>query len=180
MTPRKPKPVSPDDETFRRALGDVTPLARRNKVELAKPRPKPRPQPRRIEEVALRDELSDHPGFALERQANEPLRYARPGVRVQALRQLRRGDVQDELDLHGLTVADARSLLVKFLQHCRTNGYTRVRVIHGKGLRSANREPVLKAKVAGWLAQRNDVLAFREASERDGGSGALVVLLKAG
>jgi DNA-nicking Smr family endonuclease len=177
MTHRKRPVPSPADETFRRALDGVTPLAARNKFEHPKARPAAHPKAR-TEDPSLEDALSDHVGWAASRDSGEPIVFARPGVRTQALRQLRRQRVEDELDLHGLTVADARALLVRFLEHCRRNGLRHVRIIHGKGLRSPNRESVLKAKVASWLVQREDVLAFREASASGGGSGAVVVLLK--
>jgi DNA-nicking Smr family endonuclease len=180
MTQRKRSAPPAPDHAFRSALADVTPLRPRNKVELTSARPKPRPKPRPAVLSAPADDLSDYfpPGLALD--AGGALKHARPGVQTQALRQLRRRPVEDELDLHGLTVSDARALLVGFLARCNRNGIRCVRIIHGKGLRSPNREPVLKAKVAGWLAQRNDVLAFREAAPNEGGSGAVVVLLKAG
>ena len=179
MTQRKRNAPPPPDDAFRRALADVTPLPPRNKVELLRARPKPRPRPRTSDAAALADDLSDYvpPNAGLD---GGTLKYARPGVQSQALRQLRRQPVQDELDLHGLTVSDARALLVRFLERCNRNGIRFVRIVHGKGLRSPNSEPVLKAKVASWLAQRSDVLAFREAAPNAGGSGAVVVLLKAG
>jgi DNA-nicking Smr family endonuclease len=175
MTRRKPPAP---DETFRRALGGVTPLPDRNKVELSRARPSPHPKPQTGDDASLRDGLSDHVRWEAGRETGEPLTFARPGVRTQALRELRRQRVEDELDLHGLTVPDARALLLRFLERCHRTGIRRVRIVHGKGLRSPNREPVLKAKVASWLVQREDVLAFREASPADGGSGAVVVLLK--
>ena len=78
-----------------------------------------------------------------------------------------------------LTAAEAHGLLVEFLHQCIRRGRRCVRIIHGKGLRSKNREPVLKTKVANWLIQRDEVLAFCQARQVDGGSGAVVVLLKA-
>lgn len=179
MTQRKRSAPPAPDDAFRRALAGVTPLRPRNKVELAAARPKPRPKPRAALSLPP-DELSDYVPASLALDTGGALKHARPGVQTQALRQLRRRPVEDELDLHGLTVSDARALLVRFLARCSRNGIRCVRIIHGKGLRSPNREPVLKAKVAGWLAQRADVLAFREAAPSEGGSGAVVVLLKAG
>ena len=179
MTQRKRNAPPGPDDAFRRALADVTPLRPRNKVELTRARPKPRPRPRIADAAALFDDLSDYVPTNVG-AAGEALRYARPGVQNQALRQLRRQPVEDELDLHGLTVSDARALLIRFLERCNRNGIRFVRIIHGKGLRSPNQEPVLKARVASWLAQRNDVLAFREAAPNEGGSGAVVVLLKTG
>ena len=180
MTQRKRSAPPAPDDAFRSALTGVTPLRPRNKVELAPARPKPRPKPRAATVSMPADDLSDYVPASLALDTGGALKHARAGVQTQALRQLRRRPVEDELDLHGLTVSDARALLVRFLARCSRNGIRCVRIIHGQGLRSPNREPVLKAKVAGWLAQRADVLAFREAAPNEGGSGAVVVLLKAG
>jgi DNA-nicking Smr family endonuclease len=86
--------------------------------------------------------------------------------------------VQGELDLHGLTVPAAREALVLFLQRCLRERWRCVRVIHGRGLRSKNGEPVLKSKTAIWLSQRQEILAFCQARPADGGAGAVLVLLK--
>jgi DNA-nicking Smr family endonuclease len=73
---------------------------------------------------------------------------------------------------------EARLYVVQFLAECRKRGARCVRIIHGKGLGSKNREPVLKHKLRSWLMQRDEVLAYCQAREVDGGAGALVVLLK--
>jgi DNA-nicking Smr family endonuclease len=86
--------------------------------------------------------------------------------------------IQDAIDLHGLTSPEARTLLAEFLASCVRRGLRCVRIIHGKGLRSKNREPVLKRKVAHWLMQRDEVLAYCQARRTEGGGGAVVVLLK--
>ena len=65
-----------------------------------------------------------------------------------------------------------------FSAHCARNGVRCVRIVHGKGLRSKNRQPVLKSKVAHWLMQRDEILAFCQARPTEGGGGAVVVLLK--
>ena len=116
----------------------------------------------------------------LDREAGDPLRFARPGVQRQTLKRLRRGGaiVQDELDLHGSTTAEARLLLVRFLDDACRRGLRYVRVIHGKGLRSGGGEGVLKTRVAGWLSHHENVLAISEAGPAEGGSGAVLVLLR--
>ena len=116
----------------------------------------------------------------LDREAGQPLRFARPGVQRQTLKRLRRGGaiVQDELDLHGSTTAEARLLLVRFLDEASRRGLRYVRVIHGKGLRSDGGEGVLKTRVAGWLSHHENVLAISEAGPADGGAGAVLVLLR--
>jgi DNA-nicking Smr family endonuclease len=168
-----------EDLAFRRAVAGVTPLAQPNKAALDKPRPRPRPRDP-DEERSYQDDLSDSIPFT--REPGEPLAFSRPGLQRQTLRRLRRGGsrVEDELDLHGLTVAQARPLLITFLARCRARGATHVRIIHGKGLRSESGEGVLKGMVASWLAQRDEVLAFHEARAADGGSGAVIVLLRSG
>jgi DNA-nicking Smr family endonuclease len=127
---------------------------------------------------ALADGLSDHIPFSPE--PGEPLGFSRPGVQRRSLQRLRRGGsaIEDELDLHGLTVAQARPLLAAFLNAGARRGLRHVRVIHGKGRGSESGEGVLKRMVSGWLSQRPDVLAFHQARPADGGSGAVIVLLR--
>jgi DNA-nicking Smr family endonuclease len=115
-------------------------------------------------------------------ETGEEPSYLRAGLGHDVLRKLRRGHwvVQDVVDLHGLNRQEARSLLGDFLGSCTRRGLRCVRVIHGKGLRSPGREPVLRGKVQIWLLKRDEVLAFCEAPRNQGGSGALLVLLAAG
>ena len=87
--------------------------------------------------------------------------------------------MQEQLDLHGLRTDEAREAVGLFLRHAVRKGLRCVRIIHGKGLGSVNKEPVLKSKVRNWLVQKDEVMAFCQARAADGGSGALVVLLKA-
>ncbi|MBZ0105554.1 MAG: Smr/MutS family protein [Sulfuricella denitrificans] len=175
--------VEDDDLTlFRSAIGDARPL--RHGPRFLHPQPKPRPIPlqsQRDQREVLLDSLSDHVYWADSLENGEELAFLRPGVQYQVLRKLRRGHwvTQGELDLHGLTVAEAKLDLIQFLQHCQKHGLRCIRIIHGKGLRSKNREPVLKNKVAHWLMQRDETLAFCQAKANDGGSGAMLVLLKA-
>ena len=111
----------------------------------------------------------------------EHLAFARPGVREGQMRQLRRGllPIDDELDLHGLTQVRAHHLFSAFLEECRERGMRCVRIIHGRGTRSGERGPVLKAAVDAWLRGRHEVIAFTSARPRDGGAGAVYVLLRA-
>lgn len=171
----------PHTESLDELLADVTPLPKPKQAALKRPRPAPIPFQRlRDERKALADSLSDAEPWSEGWETGEELIYLRPGIAPQMLKKLRRGHwvLQEEIDLHGLTVAEARPLLAEFLAHCKRRGLRCVRIIHGKGLRSKNREPVLKKKVANWLAQRDEVLAFCQARAADGGGGAVVVLLK--
>jgi DNA-nicking Smr family endonuclease len=164
---------------FRKAVTDVTPLPPSDRVEPPRPTVPAWPAQRLADEQqVLADSLSDYEPEDLE--TGEELLFARPGVTAAALRKLKRGHwvIQAQLDLHGLTREVARLELAGFLARCRQAGFRCVRIIHGKGLRSPNKEPVLKGKVRSWLMQRDEVLAFCQAPNVEGGGGAALVLLK--
>ena len=168
------------DDAFRAAFSDVTPL-RHSRTLIERPRPLPLPVQRRLDERAvLRESLRNESAWDIGLDTGEELSFVRRGIDARTLSRLRRGHwvIQDELDLHGLNSSEAHALLVQFLAQCARRGLRCIRIVHGKGLRSKNREPVLKRKVGGWLTQRADVLAFCQAPRPDGGSGAVVVLLK--
>lgn len=179
--PRGGNKLPEDAELLRSALADVTPLAPDNRARLARPRPRPVAAQRQLDErEVLRDTLSDDPAWEQGQESGEELLFLRDGLSAQHLKKLRRGHwvIQDHLDLHGLTTPEARALTAEFLAHCVREGLRCVRIVHGKGLRSPNREPVLKKKVAGWLAQRDEVLAYCQAPHTEGGGGAVLVLLR--
>ncbi|MGH8685778.1 MAG: Smr/MutS family protein [Nitrosospira sp.] len=170
-----------DDDTalFLDAVRDVAPLPTSGKIPYTRkhPRPVPRQTPR-DEQTASDDSLSDHISLGME--AGDEWSFLRFGVSRQTLRRLRRGywGIQAQLDLHGFTRDQARLELVAFLNTSNARGFRCVRVIHGKGLSSKSHEPVLKTRIGSWLSQRDDVLAFCQARPEDGGSGAVLVLLK--
>jgi len=171
-----------DDELLRSALADVTPLPPDNRARLERPRPRPiAAQRQRDEREVILDTLSDAPAWEPGLENGEELQFLRDGLSAQHLKKLRRRHwvIQDHLDLHGLTTSEARQLTAEFLAHCIHDGLRCIRIVHGKGLRSPNREPVLKKKVAGWLAQRDEVLAYCQAPQNEGGGGAVLVLLRA-
>jgi len=175
-------PDSDDDlAAFRAAVADVIPT--RSEPRMPRHAPKPPSVPIQTlldEKQALTDSLSDHDPWADGFETGEELCFLRPGLPQNTLRKLRRGHwvIQRELDLHGLTRTEARVLLAEFLNNAVRTGHRCVRIIHGKGLGSKNREPVLKNQVRIWLMQRDEVLAFCQARPMDGGSGAVIVLLK--
>ncbi len=176
-------PGAEDIEQFRAAVADVRPLPQSNRVRPVLRRPKPIPtQSLRDERQALADTLSDFIPWDASLEGGEELAYLRDGMARLTLRKLRGGHwvIQAELDLHGLSSIEARVQLAEFLSRCQKRGQRCVRIIHGKGLRSPNKEPVLKVKVKHWLMQRDEVLAFCQALPQDGGSGAAIVLLKSG
>ena len=181
MTKHRKPGSDPDDASiFRAAVAGVKPLPRTSRYEHTHPKPRPVPAQRlREDREVLKDSLNDHVPWEAGGETGEELSFARNGISAQVLTRLRRGHwaIQGELDLHGLTVDQAREWLVDFLHQCARRGWRCVRIIHGKGLGSKNREPVLKRRVAGWLMQRDEILAFCQARRADGGSGAVVVLL---
>lgn len=107
--------------------------------------------------------------------------WLRAGLPRRVLKDLRRGRwvVQAELDLHGYNRDEAQERVADFLARCLFHGLRCLRIIHGKGLGSPGREPVLKNRVRHWLQRRREVLAFCQAPGPNGGSGALLVLLVA-
>ena len=172
-----------DDETqlFREAVKGARPL---KTPRLHQPPPAPKPIPHQLirdEKQALVDSLSDDYIPAHELETGEELLYLREGHTPDILSKLRRGHwvIQARIDLHGLVADEARAYVAEFLADCKKRGVRCVRIIHGKGLGSKNREPVLKNKLRNWLMQRDEVIAYAQARQTDGGSGAVIVLLKA-
>jgi DNA-nicking Smr family endonuclease len=171
-----------DADLFRRSIGEVAPLPYVNKVLNPEPRPLPiARQHLADEQAALQESLSDEFSVETLLDTDEALSFARNGIGPDTLRKLRRGHwvIQSQLDLHGMRTDEAREALAEFLRSAHKRGQRCVRIIHGKGLGSVNKEPVLKNKVRNWLVQKEEIIAFCQARAADGGSGALVVLLKA-
>jgi DNA-nicking Smr family endonuclease len=171
-----------DADLFRRSIGDVKPMPDRRQAEISPPRPQPiAHQHLADEQAALAESLSDEFSIETLLDTDEALSFARNGIGGDTLRKLRRGHwvIQAQLDLHGMRTEEAREALAEFLRSTVKRGLRCVRVIHGKGLGSVNKEPVLKNKVRNWLVQKDEVIAFCQARAADGGAGALVVLLKA-
>jgi DNA-nicking Smr family endonuclease len=177
-------------ELFRRAMRDVRPLKGSERVTAPRPRPAPRARFARAERAAvLRESLeSAAPAAATpagvdlyEVQPGDELLFHRSGVSESILRRLRRGlyRIDYEVDLHGLTVSEASARLTAVLREARQHGLRCIRIIHGKGLRSGSRGPVLKNAVNAQLRRTDAVLAFASARPRAGGTGATLVLLRA-
>ena len=170
------------DDEFRKAVADVRPLKPVRRAAAArKPAPPIPRQTLRDERAALLESI-ERPVSAEEAlETGEELAYLRAGLSRLVLRRLRRGHwvVQDELDLHGLNRHEAAATVAEFLRSAAQRGRRCVRIIHGKGHGSKNREPVLKTKLGNWLMPRDEVLAFCQAPPHEGGGGALLVLLKA-
>ena len=170
----------PEDAEFRRAVADAEPLeSRRRVVQRRRPAPLPR-QRLRDERAALAESLAGPFSVDDALDSGNELVYLREGLQREVLRKLRRGHwvVEDMLDLHGMNRIQAATGVAEFLRRCMARRVRCVRIVHGKGLGSHNREPVLKGKLRKWLSLRDEVLAFCQAPAAQGGSGAVLVLLK--
>jgi DNA-nicking Smr family endonuclease len=167
------------------AFADVKRLPPGNKARIQRERPAPIPT-QRLEDERDALEMSKYGAepaphtWEIGQELEAEQTFLRPGLGTDVLSKLRRGrwSVQGELDLHGLNSEESRDALADFLLEARSRGLRCVRVIHGKGLTSPNREPVLKGKVRKWLAHWDDVLAYCEAPRHAGGGGAVLILLR--
>jgi DNA-nicking Smr family endonuclease len=167
-------------DLFIRAAGKVQPMPERRRVVLKKDPPPPKPMQYQLDEQAvLIEAISDEFDVGTLLDVDENLSFRRPGIGIDVARKLRRGDwsIQRQIDLHGLRRDEAREKLSFFIREAFKQGIRCVRVVHGKGLGSPGKAPVLKSRVHSWLVQKNEVLAFVQAKPADGGGGALVVLL---
>jgi DNA-nicking Smr family endonuclease len=168
---------------FVHTVGKVQPLRAQRRVQLERERALPLARQRDRDEAAVMQEaISDDFDVESLLDTDDGLSYRRPGLGPDVIRHLRLGrwSLQGQLDLHGLRSDEARTALSTFLRQAHKVGWRCVRVVHGKGLGSPGKVPVLKNKVQRWLAQKNEVIAFVQARAADGGAGALVVLLAPG
>jgi DNA-nicking Smr family endonuclease len=170
---------------FQNAVGPVHKLPDTGRIApgkgsgKAKPAPIPQ-QSLKDEEAVMSESLSDDFDVETLLETDESLAFRRPELGPDVLRKLRRGvwALQGQIDLHGLRTEEAREALGRFLRDAQVRGWRCVRVVHGKGLGSPGKVPVIKDKVKRWLVQSDRVLAFVQARGDDGGAGALIVLLQ--
>jgi DNA-nicking Smr family endonuclease len=168
-----------DGRLFRSAMSDARPLEI-DTVEPRRRRPRPSARFSRQDRQDVLQESLDAPAHAMEMANGSALSYRHPSINLKTMRRLARGgiSVQGEMDLHGLTSAQARESLKGFVAQSLLRGHTCVRIVHGKGLRSGQNGPVLKREVDRWLRRWEPVLAFVSARQADGGTGAVYVLLR--
>lgn len=170
-----------EKEIFATAVGRVQPLPQKNTAKPQHKQPAPIPVQQKLDDIAvMRESLSDEWDTSSLLEVDEHLSFRRPGIGADVVRKLRKGEwaVQAHVDLHNLRTEDARDALGQFIRESHKKGLRCVRVVHGKGLGSPGKVPVLKNKVHSWLIQKNQVLAFVQATPAHGGAGALVVLLQ--
>ncbi|MEJ8856198.1 Smr/MutS family protein [Variovorax robiniae] len=169
-----------ESDLFSRAIGATQPLRRKAAVALSPEPPAPIPVQHQLDEQrVMRESISDDFDVTTLLDVDDAMSFRRPGIGTDVTRKLRAGEwsIQREVDLHGLRSDEARDALGAFVRAAHKAGVRCVRVVHGKGLGSPGKQPVLKTKTQRWLIQKNEVLAFVQAKPAEGGAGALVVLL---
>lgn len=170
-----------EQSLFTDAMQGVTPHTH-DKVHHEVPKPNAKrhiPNDETDEGFDFHDPLSDELEVD-EVDSEEMLSFCRDGIQKNVFKKLRSGQyrISDELDLHGATIKQAKQLLVYYLQEAVQFEGCCIRIIHGKGHRSNKNKPILKKQVNHWLREHERVLAFHSAKIKDGGSGAVYVLLK--
>jgi DNA-nicking Smr family endonuclease len=176
--------VSDDEDrearAFREAMRGVRRLSHGGKAERAAPKPPAKARFTRADQVEVLRESLLPPADEAVLGTGDEVSFRRPHISEAVLTQLRRGAyvLDGEIDLHGMTGAEAKAALRTFIAECVERRMHCVRVVHGKGRRSGPRGPVLKNVVNHWLQRSGDVLAFGSARAVDGGSGAIYVLLR--
>ena len=170
-------------QSFLNEVADVRPLVSEKRFEAPKNKPSPKPRHSQYNtesEQTADDHMLSDPVDLRDAAVEDVLFFARAGIQQKAQKKLRRGElpIEEELDLHGYTVNEAKTAIQDFLYECKRQHIRYIRIIHGKGYRSDQKIPVLKTHVAYWLPQISDVLAFSSALPKDGGTGAIYVILK--
>ena len=177
---RRPPTISDEDlRLFAEAVGPVRRVRTHDRAD-ARPQPAPEPKQFLLDEARVSAELLHSTIDPTQVEVGEELSFLKDGHSPRLLRQLKRGQysIRDEIDLHQMTTAVARAAVKQFLDAARRQGQLCVKIIHGKGLRSRAEGPVIKRLVDGLLRRRADVIAFASAKPAEGGSGAVIVLLK--
>lgn len=175
------KTLSPEDShLFRQSVGKVQAVKNDSWILRADNKPKPKPLPK-SQQLDVSGKLQEHRDvFADNLFAEDTISFLENGLQKDVLKKMRQGyfGADAQLDLHGLTSNQAKQQLLHFLHFCVEDGCRCVHIIHGKGYRSENNLPILKNHLNKWLRQHNDVQAFCSALPKDGGAGAVLVLLR--
>ncbi|MBU2986090.1 DNA endonuclease SmrA [Saccharophagus degradans] len=170
-----------DDDAFSSLLGDdVTPLKVEPRVELKRndnvdKQPRRQAAQEQVENTA--DPLASEPVEMVD--PLDVLSFMRPGVQHGVFRNLRLGKYASDarLDLHRMTVDEARRAVYQFIRDCLANDVRAALITHGKGEGRAQ-PALLKSCIAYWLPQLDEVLAFHTALKQHGGYGATYVLIR--
>ena len=178
-------PDTTEIELFREAVKDAAPLEKKNRAETNRPKPKPNARHHEADELAALEasQLARYPSpmsWDVGTDIEDEQSFLRGAISPDLLRKLRRGQwtIDAQIDLHHHTQGEAHEALMAFMRNARIAGWRCVRIIHGKGLSSHQKIPILRNKVRRWLQQKDEVLAYCEPRPNGGGSGAVLVLLR--
>jgi DNA-nicking Smr family endonuclease len=173
------KRIDPDVDEFREAMRDVKPITPRARILAVKRKPPAKARFTAADRAMVLVESLQ--GFADGEitDSGDEISFRRAGVQNVVLRKLKRGEyrVEEICDLHGLRVDEAKAAVREFLAEALAHNLRCVRIIHGKGMGSGPRGPVIKTAVNLILRKTAPVLAFTSARRVDGGTGAINVLL---
>lgn len=180
-------PDPSDIALFREAVKDAAPLQKYIRADTRRPKPEPLAHHHEADELAALEasQLAMYPSpmsWDIGADIEDEQSFLRGAVSPDLLRKLRRGQwtIDAEIDLHGHSQDEAHEALMEFMRKARISGWRCVRIIHGKGLSSHQKIPILRNKVRRWLQQKDEVLAYCEPRPNAGGSGAVLVLLRGG
>lgn len=168
------------ENLFLKAVSDVERLDSSNKVDL---RPTPvaaKLRPNHEDETAPAGDMLSDSGEMEKVMAETVLSFCRTGIQNRLFKRLRQGKllIIEEVDLHGLSLKQAKQVLLDFIQLAYPMEGCCVCIVHGKNNRSQGQAPIMKQFVNYWLQQHPRVLAFHSAQPRDGGTGSVYTILK--
>ena len=169
---------------FRQAVGGTSPKTPQARKVSKTHRPSP-PTAAKISPGVSSNQITrriSRSRVMLDETHDNSVLFVRSGLQKKVIKHLRRGDygIKDILDLHGYTIAQARIQLSNFLTRATHARYSAVLIIHGKGLHGDTPGGTLKRFTIDWLKQQAAVKAFCAAQPKDGGTGAVYVLLRSG
>lgn len=161
------------------SLMSSTKVLKTDRVAPYRKKIKPIAQQRLADDQRVMQELLNSDDETSSFHSGDELKFIRDGYPPRIIKRLRRGDysIQDELDLHGLIVNEAKQQVHAFINDCARTNITAVRIIHGKGIHSKDKKPILKNFILGWLKKNQFVIAACSTPNHDGSTGAVYVLI---
>lgn len=177
-----PEEIS-DADLFKTALGGVKKLDNSNIAKIERKDIRKKPDAKILAKRASAEgafevndaELSDTQAILNPVASQATLSYRIATLQHKVFEDLKAGNLRwfEAVDLHGCTVEEARAAVLQVIQIAKEENQNVIKIVHGKGP-----DAILKTYVNGWLRQHRDVLAFVSAPEKQGGTGAVLVLLK--
>lgn len=167
-----------DYALFRQHVADVRPLASK-RVTHKRPKPKARAIKREEDDKEVMSSLMESLHDLADIELGDELFYARSDLPGNIIKKLKQGkfSIQDQLDLHQMDRHAAQQSILMFIEEMGRKNKRCIRIIHGKGLGSGHKGPVLKQVTNKVLQKHPNVLAFCSAKAVHGGTGAVYVLL---